>query len=123
MNVTIKQVAEEANLSVAAVSRVVNAKSQLSDKARRRPLKVAKRLRYVPSIATRSLTTSHTNTIGVLLPDLQGEFFSKVLRGMELISRKDGYHLLVSSMWRGITDFVDVLQNVSFKNRINDPLN
>jgi LacI family transcriptional regulator len=110
VNVTIKQVAQEAKLSVATVSRVLNAKGQVSEETKRLVLEVAERLRYVPNIAARSLITSRTNTIGVLLPDLYGEFFSEVLRGMEMVSRKHEYHLLVSSMRSGNTDFVAVLR-------------
>ncbi len=97
MPVTIKQVAREAGVSIATVSRVFNRKGPVSDVTRDRILSVAKRLHYVPHGAARSLITKETNTIGVILPDIHGDFFSELLRGLDSVSRERGYHLLVSS--------------------------
>ena len=96
-NVTIKQVALEAGVSVATVSRVLNDKGPASDATRNRIRSVAERMRYVPHGAARSLITKRTNAFGVLLPDIYGEFFSELIRGIDLASRQAGYHLLVSS--------------------------
>jgi LacI family transcriptional regulator, galactose operon repressor len=94
---TIKDVAREANVSVATVSRVFNASGPVSDTTRDRIREVAARLRYAPHGTARSLITNRTSTIGVLLPDLYGEFFSEVMRGMDQTAHRNGYHLLVSS--------------------------
>src|SRR3954467_3392955 len=94
--VTIKDVAREANVSVATVSRVLNDSGPVSDETRRRIREVAGRMRYVPHSGARSLITSKTETLGVLLPDLYGEFFSEVIRGMDDTAQKNGFHLLIS---------------------------
>ena len=94
---TIKEVAREAQVSVATVSRVFNEKGPVRDETRQRILEVAARLGYSPNPAARSLSTRKTGTIGVLLPDLYGEFFSEVIRGLDLAARRSGYHILVSS--------------------------
>jgi LacI family transcriptional regulator len=94
---TIKDVAREANVSVATVSRVFNDSGPVSEETRLRIREVAARLRYSPHGAARSLITNKTSTIGVLLPDLYGEFFSEVIRGMDQAAQPAGYHLLVSS--------------------------
>ena len=96
MNVTIKDVAREAGFSVATVSRVLNNSGPVREATRRRIEEVADRLRYTPNLAARSLITRKTLTIGVLLPDLYGEFFSEVIRGIDRAARTGGYHLLVS---------------------------
>lgn len=96
-NITIKQVALESGVSVATVSRVLNDKGPASEATRTRIREVAARLRYVPHGAARSLITNRTNALGVLLPDIHGEFFSELIRGIDLASRQRGYHLLVSS--------------------------
>ncbi len=57
---------------------------------------VAGELQYVPHAGARSLSTRSTRTIGVVLPDLHGEFFSEVIRGIDLAARQHGYHLLLS---------------------------
>lgn len=96
VNVTIKDVAREAGFSVATVSRVLNNSGPVRVETRRRIEEVAARLHYTPNIAARSLITRKTLTIGVLLPDLYGEFFSEVIRGIDRAARSGGYHLLVS---------------------------
>ena len=94
--VTIKDVAREANMSVATVSRVLNGSGPVSEKARRLIREVAGKMRYVPHSGARSLITSKTETLGVLLPDLYGEFFSEMIRGMDDTAQRNGFHLLIS---------------------------
>lgn len=96
MAVTIKDVAREARVSVASVSRALNGHSSMADGTRDRILGAAERLRYVPHQSARSLITRRTHTIGALLPDLHGEFFSELIRGIDLAARARGLHLLVS---------------------------
>jgi LacI family transcriptional regulator len=96
VTITIKDVAREAGFSVATVSRVLNNSGPVRDETRLRIEEVATRLRYAPNLAARSLITRKTLTIGVLLPDLYGEFFSEVIRGIDRAARIGGYHLLVS---------------------------
>ena len=97
MKATIRDVAREAGVSVATVSRVLNNSGPVGGETRRRILEVAAALRYTPDSAARSLITRRTNTIGILLPDLYGEFFSEVIRGIDATAQRGGYHLLVSS--------------------------
>jgi len=76
---------------------VLNGSGPVSDAARERIERVAAQLRFAPNGAARSLITRRTHTIGVLLPDLYGEFFSEVIRGIDLVAQQHGYHMLVSS--------------------------
>ena len=76
---------------------MLNASGPVSDATRRRIERIATRLRYSPNSAARSLITRRTHTIGVLLPDLYGEFFSEVIRGIDVVAQRNGYHMLVSS--------------------------
>lgn len=97
MGTTIRDVAREAGVSVATVSRVLNNSGAVREDTRRQIEEVAKRLRYTPNTAAQSLSTRRTSTIGVLLPDLFGEFFSEVIRGIDQTAQQHGYHVLVSS--------------------------
>jgi LacI family transcriptional regulator len=97
----IRDVAHAAGVSVATVSRVYNGSHLVRDVTRRRVLEAAGHLGYTPHGAARSLITSRTNTIGVLLPDLYGEFFSEVIRGIDQTAQRHGFHLLVSSSHDG----------------------
>lgn len=95
--VTIRDVAREARVSVATVSRVFNGGGPVREETRLRIREIATALRYAPHGGARSLITRKTSTIGVLLPDLYGEFFSEVIRGIDLAARRSGYHVIVSS--------------------------
>ncbi|HEY6940558.1 LacI family DNA-binding transcriptional regulator [Dokdonella sp.] len=97
MAVTIKDVARAAGVSVASVSRALNGRDNVTDATRHRILEVATRLRYRPNDAARSLITKRTRTIGAVLPDLHGEFFSELIRGIDVAARARGFHVLVSS--------------------------
>ena len=82
-------------MSVASVSRVVNEKGLVREQTRFRIRRAIEKLRYAPHGAARSLITRKTHTLGVLLPDLFGEFFSELIRGIDVTARQRGYHLLV----------------------------
>jgi len=94
---TIKDVARVAGVSVATVSRALNGAENVLPDTRQRILDVARELRYSPSGAARSLITRRTDTVGALLPDLHGEFFSELIRGIDQAARARGLHLLLSS--------------------------
>ena len=96
-SVTINDVARRANVSVATVSRALNGQSNVTEGVRKRVLAAAEELRYTPHHAARSLSSRRTRTIGVVLPDLHGEFFSELVRGIDQAARRHGLHLLVSS--------------------------
>ncbi|HEY0660034.1 MAG TPA: LacI family DNA-binding transcriptional regulator [Lysobacter sp.] len=89
--------ARVAKVSVATVSRALNGHDNVADEVRRRIVAVANDLHYAPHAAARSLSSRRTQAIGVVLPDLYGEFFSELVRGIDLVSREHGLHLLVSS--------------------------
>jgi LacI family transcriptional regulator len=97
VSVTIKDVARAAQVSVATVSRTLNGHGNVAEDVRRRVLAVANDLRYTPHAAARSLSSRRTQTLGVVLPDLHGEFFSELVRGVDQVAREHRLHLLVSS--------------------------
>lgn len=93
---TIRDVARAADVSVATVSRVFNGIEAVTGATRERVLAVAARLDYVPHSGARSLSMRRTDTLGVILPDLHGEFFSELIRGIDAATRARGLHLLLS---------------------------
>lgn len=94
---TIRDVAREAGVSIATVSRVFNQTSLVTEATAQHVRAVASRMDYWPNNAARSLITHRTHAIGVLLPDLYGEFYSEVIRGIDLAARREKYQVLVSS--------------------------
>lgn len=113
MGTTIREVARQAGVSVATVSRALNGSERVRSRTREHVMEVAKRLRYVPNGSARSLTTSETRTVGVLLPDLYGEFFSEVLRGIDQTARRSRYHTLVSSSHNDVAELEAALRAMS----------
>jgi LacI family transcriptional regulator len=95
---TLKDVARVAKVSTATVSRVINGHGNVTSATRERIMHVIESMHYVPDSAARSLSTGQTNTIGVLLPDLHGEFFSELIRGIDQAARTRGLHLLLSGV-------------------------
>lgn len=95
--VTIRDVAQAAEVSIASASRALNGVGRVGVETRARILHAAERLRYVPHEGARSLSTRRTGTIGMVLPDLHGEFFSEMLRGADQAARVAGLQLLVST--------------------------
>lgn len=94
---TIRDVAERAQVSVASVSRVLTGAGAVTEPTRLKVMEAVEALAYVPHSGARSLSTNRTDTVGVILPDLFGEFFSELIRGMDLAARASGLHLIVSS--------------------------
>ena len=97
MPATIRDVARAAGVSVATVSRALNGADNVLPETKQRVLDIAAQMKFTPSGAARSLITRHTETIGALLPDLYGEYFSEFIRGIDQAARARGLHLLVSS--------------------------
>ena len=106
--VTIRDVARRARVSVATVSRVFNHSPLVREATRQRVNQAAQRLGYSPHGAAQSLVTHRTHTIGVLLQDLYGPFFSELIRAIEHTAQARGYHLLVSTS-RSAGETLDVV--------------
>jgi LacI family transcriptional regulator len=95
---TIRDVARRAQVSIASVSRVLNRLDNVSDETRARVTAAVDALGYVPHAGARSLSLAKTGAIGVVLPNLHGEFFSEIVRGMDRLATERGYLLLLSNM-------------------------
>lgn len=95
---TIRDVARRAEVSIASVSRAFNGVDNVRAETRERIMAAAAELGYVPHAAARSLSLARAHAIGVVLPDLHGEFFSECVRGMDKEASRRGYVLLLSNM-------------------------
>ena len=95
---TIRDVARRAEVSVASVSRALNGLDNVRAETREKVIKAANELGYVPHAGARSLSLARAHAIGVVLPDLHGEFFSECVRGMDREASRRGYLLLLSNM-------------------------
>ncbi|HEY8348087.1 MAG TPA: LacI family DNA-binding transcriptional regulator [Symbiobacteriaceae bacterium] len=91
MAVTIKDVAREAGVGLATVSRVLNNSGPVSPETRERVLAAARALGYVPNLHARSLVSRATGTVGLIIPDITNPFFPAVTRGVEDAASQAGY--------------------------------
>lgn len=94
MAVTIRDIAKEAGVSQATVSRVLNDSGYVKEETRNKILKVIEKLNYSPSAIARSLSTNKTNTIGVLVPDINNPFFGEVIKGISEVADKHGLNII-----------------------------
>jgi LacI family transcriptional regulator len=85
---SLKQIAMEAKLAEATVSRILRRQDQCSPETRARVWELAKQYKYRPNLLVRGMQTGRTKTVGVLLP-LASEFFGKIFAGIhdELVAR------------------------------------
>ncbi len=94
---SIQDVARDAEVSIATVSRVLNTPHLVSADTSERVRMVIARLGYAPNPFAKGLITKASRVLGFALPDIHGEFYSELLRGADDKARELGYHLLVSA--------------------------
>jgi LacI family transcriptional regulator len=99
-SVTIFDVAKRAGISPATVSRVLNQTAVVAPETVARVQAAMAELKYVPRTAARNLATRKTNTLGLVLTDIHGDFFVPLLSGIESAAREAGFDLLISASGR-----------------------
>lgn len=97
MKTKINLVAEKAGVSIATVSRAFNDHELVKEETRSRIIQIARELNYKPSPIARGLSTQMTDTIGVILPDLVGEFFMDIIHGIDEEAYKANSYVMLSS--------------------------
>lgn len=97
MQITIRDVAREAGVSVTAASRALNNKGELSKEKRASVLEAAKRLHYTPSAVARALVSGRTSTLGVVITNNTSPVYADVLRGIEEAANAANYGLLFAN--------------------------
>ncbi|ATH92800.1 catabolite control protein A [Bacillus glycinifermentans] len=96
-NVTIYDVAREANVSMATVSRVVNGNPNVKPTTRKKVLEAIERLGYRPNAVARGLASKKTTTVGVIIPDISSIFYAELARGIEDIATMYKYNIILSN--------------------------
>lgn len=92
---TIKDIANEAGVSVTTVSKILNNKDlDISPATRERVLAIIKEFNYTPNAAARSLVTKKNRLLGLLIPDISNEYFADMARGVEDAAHLLGYNVI-----------------------------
>ena len=95
MATSIKDVAKEAGVSIATVSRVLNDIDVVNEDTKKKVLDAIKKLGYRPNIVARSLKTQRTKTIGILVPDISSQFYPEIVRGAEDVANIYDYNVIL----------------------------
>ncbi|BBN99453.1 catabolite control protein A [Sporolactobacillus terrae] len=95
MSATIYDVAREAGVSMATVSRVVNGNPNVKPTTRKKVSEAIKRLGYRPNAVARGLASKKTTTVGVIIPDISSVYFSELARGIEDIATMYKYNIIL----------------------------
>jgi len=98
--ITLKMVAERAEVSVNTASRAINNKPDINEETKKKVLKVAQELGYIRNAAAVALRTKKTGTIGVVIADNRNPFYAEVLNGIEEAAREKNYHIILANTQR-----------------------
>lgn len=110
--VTIYDVAREANVSMATVSRVVNGNSNVRKETREKVEEVIKRLHYQPNAVAQGLASKKTTTVGLIVPDLTDLYFAELSQGIDDIALLYKYNIIISSIENRLMNEDQVIQNL-----------
>ncbi|RKY25971.1 MAG: hypothetical protein DRP62_00145 [Planctomycetota bacterium] len=94
-SVTIHNVAKVAGVSISTVSRVVNDLGRVAPSTRRRVEMAVRRLNFHPNSRAQALSRKRTDTIGLIVPDFDGQYFSMLMEGAHEKARANGMHIMV----------------------------
>ena len=95
--VTIYDVAREAGVSMATVSRVVNGNKNVKENTRKKVLEVIERLDYRPNAVARGLASKRTTTVGVVIPDITNTYFAALAKGIDDIAEMYKYNIVLAN--------------------------
>jgi LacI family transcriptional regulator len=98
---TIKDVAKRAGVAVSTASYALNNRPEIRKETREKVLQAAQELNYRPSGIARDLRKTKTETVGLLLPNLYGPFYSELIQAVEEVVFSNGYHLIAGSSHGG----------------------
>ena len=93
--ITIKDVAKRAGVSVATAGRVMGNYGNTAEETREKVLKAAEELNYVPNQLAQGMRSQSSKTIAVVVPDIRNNFFGNIVAAMELRAREKGYSTLI----------------------------
>lgn len=97
---TLADIAKLANVSKTTVSMVINNKDiNVSGSTREKILEAVKELNYIPNTVARSLSTKKTETIGVILPDIENPFFAEMIKAIEDTAEKLNYNVIICNSY------------------------
>ncbi|MBF9141143.1 LacI family DNA-binding transcriptional regulator [Hymenobacter properus] len=92
---SISDIAKELKLAVSTVSRALSGHSRISEATRQRVWQLAEQLDYQPNHLAAALRKGRSNTLGVILPNIDGHFFALVMKGAEAVANQAGFNVML----------------------------
>jgi len=96
-NVTLKEVAAELGVSTMTVSRAINNRPNVDEQTKKKIMEVVTRMGYTPNLVAKSLISSKTYTIGVVIPEISHSFFPEVVKGIEEVANSHNYQIFLTN--------------------------
>ena len=96
-SITLKKIARTLNVSISTVSKALKDSHEISADTREKIKAYARINGYRPNSIALSLKNQKTKTIGIIIPDIVNDTFSKVIEGVDQIAKKKGYNIMISS--------------------------
>ena len=112
MAVTIDDIAKQAGVSSATISRVLNNSSYVKDETKEKVLKVIEEMNYVPSAIARSLSKRETNTIGIIVPDITNSYFGEIIKGISKVAEEVGLNIILFNTNNDVKSEIKALDEV-----------
>jgi len=94
--ITIKDIARALNLSVSTVSKALRGSHEIGEETKQAVLKYAQEHNYKPNPIAQSLKRGHSRSIGVIVCNIDNNFFSQVINGIESIAQSKGYNVIIT---------------------------
>ena len=116
--VTIYEVAKEAHVSLATVSRVINGSNVVKEDTKKRVEEAITKLGYRPNAIAQGLALSRTTTVGLILPSTSVSFFSRVINGLCDVAKIYDYNVFLHTITEGVTDIKEIIDEV-IKSRVD----
>lgn len=92
--VTIRDIALKLNISISTVSRALRGMADVNPETKKMVLEMARQLNYEPNLIAQSLRSNRTNTIGIIVPDVEVHFFSSIVSGIQEVASEVNYNVL-----------------------------
>ncbi len=110
---TLKNIAQELNVSVSTVSKALNDSPEISESTKTKIQEYAKLKNYKPNIFGLNLKNRSTKTIGVIIPNILNSFFAKVFSGIEKVAEQKGYNVITCISNESIEKEISTLEILS----------
>lgn len=114
-NVTIYDIAKEANVSAATVSRVLNKTTNVKSDKEKMILELVEKYSFVPNNSARSLSNRNSKTIGIIIPDIRNAYYANLQTFCEKEADRLGYHLLLANTLGENEHMTESIQNLICK--------